>query len=96
MNSIPLVSSLHCQTSLKGWDLTAFACSWNAGPRTCLGKALATHEAISVVAAVVPQFDIFLEEPDKVYESQPGLNMVSILVRVPSLKLARLKWSFPT
>jgi cytochrome P450 len=49
--------------------------SWNAGPRSCLGRALATYEGLSIAAAIVQRFDVQLTEPDKKFESLPALNM---------------------
>lgn len=53
--------------------------SWNAGPRSCLGRALATYEGLSIAAAIVQRFDVQLTEPDKTFESLPALNMVCLL-----------------
>lgn len=53
--------------------------SWNAGPRACLGRALATYEGIAIACATLQRFDIELQHPNKVYEPLPALNMVSRL-----------------
>lgn len=51
--------------------------SWNAGPRSCLGRALATYEGIAIVCAILSRFDVLLDDPVKKYDSLPALNMVS-------------------
>lgn len=51
--------------------------SWNAGPRSCLGRALATYEGIAIVSAILQRFDIVLQDPVKEYEPLAALNMVS-------------------
>jgi cytochrome P450 len=53
--------------------------SWNAGPRSCLGRALATYEGIAIVSAILQRFDIVLQDPVKEYEPLAALNMVSSL-----------------
>lgn len=63
--------------------------SWNAGPRSCIGRALATYEGLSIAVAIVQRFDVQLLEPDKHFESLPALNMVCR----PSLELADLRMS---
>ncbi|KAL1412260.1 hypothetical protein Q8F55_000003 [Vanrija albida] len=49
--------------------------SWNAGPRSCLGRALATYEGVAIVCAILQRFDVQLVDPVKVYEPLPALNM---------------------
>ncbi|KAJ3538853.1 hypothetical protein NM208_g5727 [Fusarium decemcellulare] len=49
--------------------------SWNAGPRSCLGRPLATYEGISIAAAIIERFDVILTEPGKIYEPLAALNM---------------------
>lgn len=61
--------------------------SWNAGPRSCIGRALATYEGLSIAVAIVQRFDVQLLEPDKHFESLPALNMVC----PPILELADLR-----
>lgn len=50
--------------------------SWNAGPRSCLGRALATYEGIAIVCAIMQRFEVQLQDPAKEYEPLPALNMV--------------------
>ncbi|KAF9890080.1 hypothetical protein FE257_006241 [Aspergillus nanangensis] len=49
--------------------------SWNAGPRSCLGRALATYEGIAITAAILQRFDIMLENDSKTYEPLAAMNM---------------------
>lgn len=51
--------------------------SWNAGPRSCLGRALATYEGIAITVAVLQRFDITLSDNSRVYEPLAAMNMVS-------------------
>jgi hypothetical protein len=50
--------------------------SWNAGPRSCLGRALATYEGITISTAIIQRFDIILSDNRRVYEPLAALNMV--------------------
>ncbi|KAJ5814857.1 hypothetical protein N7474_006634 [Penicillium riverlandense] len=50
--------------------------SWNAGPRSCLGRALATYEGIAVSTAILQRFDVILTDDSKTYEPLAALNMV--------------------
>jgi cytochrome P450 len=50
--------------------------SWNAGPRSCLGRALATYEGIAITTAILQRFDITLEDTSRPYEPLAALNMV--------------------
>lgn len=50
--------------------------SWNAGPRSCLGRALATYEGIVISAAILQQFDVILSDDSKDYEPLAAMNMV--------------------
>lgn len=50
--------------------------SWNAGPRSCPGRALATFEGITTITAILQQFDIILSDDTKLYEPLSALNMV--------------------
>ncbi|EHK23127.1 uncharacterized protein TRIVIDRAFT_60068 [Trichoderma virens Gv29-8] len=49
--------------------------SWNAGPRSCLGRALATYEAIAISTAIIQRFDVILSDDSKVYEPLAAMNM---------------------
>ncbi|CAL5874542.1 uncharacterized protein PFLUO_LOCUS8838 [Penicillium psychrofluorescens] len=49
--------------------------SWNAGPRSCLGRALATYEGIAVSTAIIQRFDVILTDDSKTYEPLAALNM---------------------
>lgn len=51
--------------------------SWNAGPRSCIGRALATFEGIAITTAILQRFDITLVDSTKTYEPLAALNMVS-------------------
>lgn len=64
-----LVSSL-----LMPWHVEYH--SWNAGPRSCLGRALATYEGIAVSTAIIQRFDVILTDDSKTYEPLAALNMV--------------------
>lgn len=50
--------------------------SWNAGPRSCLGRALATYEGITISTAILQRFDVMLSNDSRTYEPLAGLNMV--------------------
>ncbi|EXJ58620.1 hypothetical protein A1O7_06047 [Cladophialophora yegresii CBS 114405] len=50
--------------------------SWNAGPRSCLGRALATYEGIATSTAILQRFDISLADDSRVYEPLAAMNMV--------------------
>jgi cytochrome P450 len=50
--------------------------SWNAGPRSCLGRALATYEDIAISAAILQRFDVLLSNTEREYEPLAALNMV--------------------
>ncbi|KAL6819991.1 cytochrome P450 [Trichoderma camerunense] len=49
--------------------------SWNAGPRSCLGRALATYEGIVISTAILQQFDVILSDDSKDYEPLAAMNM---------------------
>ncbi|KAK5061940.1 hypothetical protein LTR44_003315 [Exophiala sp. CCFEE 6388] len=49
--------------------------SWNAGPRSCLGRPLATYEGITIAAAILQRFDVDLSDNSRIYEPLAGLNM---------------------
>ncbi|KAK7227543.1 hypothetical protein V2G26_015546 [Clonostachys chloroleuca] len=49
--------------------------SWNAGPRSCLGRALATYEGIAISAAILQRFDVLLSNNEREYEPLAALNM---------------------
>ncbi|VUC24084.1 unnamed protein product [Clonostachys rosea] len=49
--------------------------SWNAGPRSCLGRPLATYEGISIAAAIIQRFDVIVSDTSKTYEPLAALNM---------------------
>ncbi|KAI1390435.1 cytochrome P450 [Hypoxylon trugodes] len=49
--------------------------SWNAGPRSCLGRALATYEGIAISTAILQRFDVILSDTTKTYEPLAALNM---------------------
>ncbi|BCS22059.1 uncharacterized protein APUU_30284A [Aspergillus puulaauensis] len=49
--------------------------SWNAGPRSCLGRALATYEGVTITTAVLQRFDVILADDSKVYEPLAAMNM---------------------
>jgi cytochrome P450 len=50
--------------------------SWNAGPRSCLGRALATYEGIAISSAILQRFDVILTDPGRKFEPLAALNMV--------------------
>lgn len=50
--------------------------SWNAGPRSCPGRALATYEGIAISTAIIQRFDVILSNDSKDYEPLAALNMV--------------------
>lgn len=60
--------------------------SWNAGPRSCLGRALATYEGITITTAVLQRFDVILADDSKVYEPLAAMNMVRSLSLLRSRK----------
>ncbi|CAI6073614.1 unnamed protein product [Clonostachys chloroleuca] len=49
--------------------------SWSAGPRSCLGRPLATYEGISIAAAIIQRFDVIMSDTTKTYEPLAALNM---------------------
>ncbi|KAM0550282.1 hypothetical protein ACHAPJ_008952 [Fusarium lateritium] len=49
--------------------------SWNAGPRSCLGRALATYEGIAITTAILQRFDVILEDDSKQFEPLAAMNM---------------------
>ncbi|KAM0751316.1 cytochrome P450 [Meredithblackwellia eburnea MCA 4105] len=49
--------------------------SWNAGPRSCLGRALATFEGIATAVAILSNFELELQDPSSPMEPQAGMNM---------------------
>lgn len=49
--------------------------SFNGGPRTCVGKNLATFDALSVMSAILPLFDFELMEPNYTATYTTGMNM---------------------
>ncbi|KAI1630411.1 cytochrome P450 [Exophiala viscosa] len=49
--------------------------SWNAGPRSCLGRPLATYEGITISTAILQRFDVDLSDSGRLYEPLAGLNM---------------------
>ena len=54
--------------------------AWNAGPRSCLGRPLATYEGITIIVAILQRFDVVLSDDSKVYEPLAALNMVCSLL----------------
>lgn len=50
--------------------------SWNAGPRSCLGRALATYEGVTISTAILQHFDVVLADDSRPYEPLAALNMV--------------------
>lgn len=50
--------------------------SWNAGPRSCLGRALATYEGLAISTAILQRFDVSLADETRTYEPLAALNMV--------------------
>jgi cytochrome P450 len=50
--------------------------SWNAGPRSCLGRALATYEGLAISTAILQRFDVVLVDHSRIYEPLAALNMV--------------------
>lgn len=50
--------------------------SWNAGPRSCLGRALATYEGITISTAILQRFDVILSDDTRKYEPLAAMNMV--------------------
>ena len=53
--------------------------AWNAGPRSCLGRPLATYEGITITVAILQRFDIVLSDDSRVYKPLAALNMVMFL-----------------
>lgn len=53
--------------------------SWNAGPRSCIGRALATYEGITISTAILQRFDVILSDDSKTYEPLAAMNMVRCL-----------------
>jgi cytochrome P450 len=51
--------------------------AWNAGPRSCLGRPLATYEGITITVAILQRFDVVLLDTSKVYEPLAAMNMVN-------------------
>ncbi|KAF3022528.1 hypothetical protein E8E14_012170 [Neopestalotiopsis sp. 37M] len=49
--------------------------SWNAGPRSCLGRALATYEGLAISTAILQRFDVSLVDEKRTYEPLAALNM---------------------
>ncbi|ETS79808.1 hypothetical protein PFICI_07337 [Pestalotiopsis fici W106-1] len=49
--------------------------SWNAGPRSCLGRALATYEGLAISTAILQRFDVILADDKRTYEPLAALNM---------------------
>ncbi|KIW67161.1 hypothetical protein PV04_06433 [Phialophora macrospora] len=49
--------------------------SWNAGPRSCLGRALATYEGIATSTAILQRFDVILADDSRPYEPLAAMNM---------------------
>ncbi|OAP59732.1 hypothetical protein AYL99_07030 [Fonsecaea erecta] len=49
--------------------------AWNAGPRSCLGRLLATYEGITITVAILQRFDIILSDDNRTYEPLAALNM---------------------
>ncbi|KAL6247438.1 hypothetical protein RBB50_005784 [Rhinocladiella similis] len=49
--------------------------AWNAGPRSCLGRPLATYEGITITVAILQRFDIVLSDDSRVYKPLAALNM---------------------
>ncbi|CAI7604828.1 unnamed protein product [Penicillium pancosmium] len=49
--------------------------SWNAGPRSCLGRALATYEGIAITTAILQHFNVILQDTSRPYEPLAALNM---------------------
>ncbi|CAO1623742.1 unnamed protein product [Sympodiomycopsis kandeliae] len=49
--------------------------SFNGGPRTCVGKTLATFDALSVMTAILPLFEFECTETDYEPKYTTGMNM---------------------
>ncbi|OQV04996.1 hypothetical protein CLAIMM_09800 [Cladophialophora immunda] len=49
--------------------------AWNAGPRSCLGRPLATYEGITITVAILQRFDIILSDDSRTYEPLAAMNM---------------------
>ena len=52
--------------------------AWNAGPRSCLGRPLATYEGITITVAILQRFEIILSNGSRTYEPLAAMNMVSL------------------
>jgi cytochrome P450 len=63
--------------------------AWNAGPRSCLGRPLATYEGITITAAILQRFDIELVDDSKVYEPLAAMNMVRFMFAFLQSPVAR-------
>ncbi len=50
--------------------------AWNAGPRSCLGRPLATYEGITITVAILQHFDIILSDDSRLYKPLAAMNMV--------------------
>lgn len=50
--------------------------AWNAGPRSCLGRPLATYEGITITVAILQRFEIILSDDSRIYKPLAALNMV--------------------
>ncbi|KAI3333326.1 cytochrome P450 [Ustulina deusta] len=64
--------------------------SWNAGPRSCLGRALATYEGLAISTSILQRFDVILSDDTRTYEPLAALNMgikdglpVRVVERIP-------------
>jgi len=73
--------------AIMGWNLTWSPeyHSWNAGPRSCLGRALATYEGIAISTAILQRFDVILSDPEKTYEPLAAMNMVGVSLRFDNM-----------
>ncbi|KIW53737.1 hypothetical protein PV05_09283 [Exophiala xenobiotica] len=49
--------------------------AWNAGPRSCLGRPLATYEGITITVAILQHFDIILSDDSRLYKPLAAMNM---------------------
>ncbi|KAJ9610624.1 hypothetical protein H2200_005401 [Cladophialophora chaetospira] len=49
--------------------------AWNAGPRSCLGRPLATYEGITITVAILQRFDIILSDDSRLYKPLAAMNM---------------------
>lgn len=50
-------------------------CAFSLGPRDCVGKAFAYHELMSVLATLLWQFDMKLQEGSTLGEGGPALGV---------------------